>query len=152
MSYPTSSSQIIPTREHKPKFQSSDFFSWNQACLSPCTLVWWYLSTVCHGMLCMLWSIGRSIHQTEIIGIAHLSPLVSSKTTKGRNHVLFGVVTPELSRQLRISVLYIFLFLWRIIALQWCAGFCHTTMKISHKYTYVPLPLDPLSHLPILLL
>ena len=36
---------------------------------------------------------------------------------------------------------------WRIIALQCCAGFCHTTW-ISHNYTYVS-PLEPPSHHPI---
>ena len=42
----------------------------------------------------------------------------------------------------------------RKIALQYCVGFCHTTMQISHKYTYIisllsllPLPHSiPLSH------
>ena len=28
-------------------------------------------------------------------------------------------------------------FNWRIIALQCCAGFCHTTMWINHKYVYI---------------
>ena len=42
---------------------------------------------------------------------------------------------------------------WRIIALQYCVGFCHTSAWISHRYTYVPsllnfppifLPIPPL--------
>ena len=41
------------------------------------------------------------------------------------------------------------IFNWRIIALQCCVGFCHTSTRISHRYTYVPslLNLPPLSHL-----
>ena len=33
-----------------------------------------------------------------------------------------------------------FIFNWRTITLQYCDGFCHTSMAetISHKYTYVP--------------
>ena len=31
-----------------------------------------------------------------------------------------------------------FIFNWKIIALQRGADFCHTTMWINHKYTYVP--------------
>ena len=31
-----------------------------------------------------------------------------------------------------------FIFNWRIIVLQCCFGFCHTTTWISHKYTYIP--------------
>ena len=27
---------------------------------------------------------------------------------------------------------------WRIVALQYCVGFCHTSTWISHRYTYVP--------------
>ena len=38
-----------------------------------------------------------------------------------------------------------FIFNWRIIALQYCVGFCHTSTWISHRYTYVPswTPLPP---------
>ena len=32
---------------------------------------------------------------------------------------------------------FLFIFNWRIIALQYCVGFCHTSMCISHGYTYV---------------
>ena len=31
-----------------------------------------------------------------------------------------------------------FIFNRRIIALQYCVGFCHTSTRISHRYTYVP--------------
>ena len=34
--------------------------------------------------------------------------------------------------------LNLFNFNWRIIALQYCVGFCHTAAWISHRYTYVP--------------
>ena len=33
---------------------------------------------------------------------------------------------------------YSFIFNWRIIAIQYCVGFCHTAAWISHRYTYVP--------------
>ena len=39
-----------------------------------------------------------------------------------------------------------FAFNWRIIPLQRCVGFCHTTTWISHKYTHIPFPLELLSH------
>ena len=37
-----------------------------------------------------------------------------------------------------------FIFNWRIIALQYCIGLCHTTTWISHEHVYVP----SLSNLP----
>ena len=38
-------------------------------------------------------------------------------------------------------------FKWRKIALQYCVGFCSTTMWIGHNYTYIPsLSSLPLSH------
>ena len=39
-------------------------------------------------------------------------------------------------------------FNWRETALQYCDGFCHSAMQISHKYTCITsfLSLPPLSH------
>ena len=40
---------------------------------------------------------------------------------------------------------FYFIFNWRIITLQYCDSFCHTSTWISHRYTYVSsLPLSPL--------
>ena len=41
-----------------------------------------------------------------------------------------------------------FIFNWRIIPLQYCTGFCHTTTWISCKYAYIPflLNLTPTPH------
>ena len=36
------------------------------------------------------------------------------------------------------SVIFFFFFNWRLIALQYCVGFCHTSASICHRYTYVP--------------
>ena len=46
---------------------------------------------------------------------------------------------------LMVFFVFIFIFDWKIIALQYFVGFCHTTMWISYKYTYIPslLSLSP---------
>ena len=42
-----------------------------------------------------------------------------------------------------------FIFIsWRLVTLQYCSGFCHTTTWISHGFTCIPHP-DPPSHLPL---
>ena len=48
----------------------------------------------------------------------------------------------HLSRHETIAVLYYFLTIciylnWRIIILQCCDGFCHTSTCIGHRYTYM---------------
>ena len=45
------------------------------------------------------------------------------------------------------SVLFLIYFNWRLIALQYCGGFCHTLTWIRHGCTCVPHP-EPPSHLP----
>ena len=49
------------------------------------------------------------------------------------------------SHLLNLSFKKIFIFNWRITALQCCVGFCHKTTWISRKYTYL-FPLGPPSH------
>ena len=50
-----------------------------------------------------------------------------------------------------LFILFIFSFIfisWRLIILQYCSGFCHTLISISHGITCIPHP-DPPSHLPL---
>ena len=45
--------------------------------------------------------------------------------------------------------IFSFIFIsWMLISLQYCSGFCHTLIWISHGFTFIPHP-DPLSHLPL---
>ena len=37
-----------------------------------------------------------------------------------------------------ILFLYLFFISWRLITLQYCSGFCHTLIWISHGYTCIP--------------
>ena len=58
------------------------------------------------------------------------------------------LLTSELSLFFFWNIHNDFIFNWRIIALHYCIGFCHTSTWISHRYTYVPslLNLPPTSH------
>ena len=59
--------------------------------------------------------------------------------------------TPRLQTTLSPVILFLlllFIFNWKIIALQYCVGLYYTSTWISHRYTYVPRPLKPSSHLP----
>ena len=47
----------------------------------------------------------------------------------------------ELTHQYDISfsvLLLLFIFNWRLIALQYCVGFCHTTTWVSHRHIHDP--------------
>ena len=50
--------------------------------------------------------------------------------------------------QLPGEVVFVFFFNWRIIALQYWIGFCHTSTWLNHRHTYAPsrLTLPPTSH------
>ena len=51
---------------------------------------------------------------------------------------------------LPINFFNLFIFNWRIIALQCCVGFCHTASWSIHRYIYVPSLLNlPPTSLPI---
>ena len=47
-----------------------------------------------------------------------------------------------------VAVFFKFMFHWRITALQYCIGLCHTSTWSSHRHTYDPflLKLPPTSH------
>ena len=48
-----------------------------------------------------------------------------------------------------IIIIFTFIFIsWRLITLQYCSGFCHTSTWISHGFTCIPHP-DPRSQLPL---
>ena len=59
-----------------------------------------------------------------------------------------GKIWKEGFSQFGVCLFVFFNFYWRIIALQYCAGFCHTSTWISHRYICVPTlwNLLPISH------
>ena len=53
------------------------------------------------------------------------------------------------SLNLYFFIFFSFIFIsWRLITLQYCSGFCHTLIWISHGFTCIHHP-DPPSHLPL---
>ena len=56
-------------------------------------------------------------------------------------------VTDSLIFLLCLSLYFFIYFIWRLITLQYCSGFCHTLIWISHGFTCAPNP-EPPSHLP----
>ena len=60
-------------------------------------------------------------------------------------------LAPEIGDYIYGSNFFFFPFIfisWRLITLQYCGGFCHTSTWISHGFTCVPHP-DPPSRLPL---
>ena len=108
--------------------------SWNQ---SPRDTEGWLDCTLCKLEFCGNPAWSKSISTAFLIVLPHFLSLC---------HILIVLTTFQifswLLYVLEWSVIVIFLslfiFNWRIIALQYGIGFCHTPTWISHRYTYVP--------------
>ena len=95
---------------------------------------------------------GSPLHQLEfttllgktLISDGKLSSLIlPTDLTIGQKHDSFPrwlFVQPTLAASNPFYFLYFFIFIfnWRIIALQYHVGFCHISIWISHRSTYVP--------------
>ena len=56
---------------------------------------------------------------------------------------LFWLFKKSLSADFIYLYFFIYFISWRLIALQYCSGFCHTLTWISHGFTCVPIPIPP---------
>ena len=61
---------------------------------------------------------------------------------------LFFIHINEIKLCGSICLNFLFIFNWKIVALQYCVGFYQTSTWISHRFTYVPSHLNISSHLP----
>ena len=99
--------------------------------------------------------LNQQLPQTQHFAPHFPDLIFSLAVTTNWNNVtyLFIACFPKLECKLyKIRDLHLFLFFffisWRLITLQYCSGFCHTLIWISHGYTCIPHP-DPPSHLPL---
>ena len=77
-----------------------------------------------------------------------MSEALSKSVTEPRAKKCSFYIFPFLSPHPPHLKKYIFVFNWRIITLQYCVDFCHTSTWIKHRYTCVPslLNLSPTFH------
>ena len=75
--------------------------------------------------------------------------MVPGLTPNGKSSQLDFLAFWRLSELPKILFFPPFIFIsWRLIALQYCSGFCHTLTWINHGFTCIPHP-DPPSCLPL---
>jgi len=78
-------------------------------------------------------------------------PHFKDEATEGLKAGLFSLGLPNwhVKKHRMFFILKLYIFNWKIIALQYWFHFCHTSTWISHRSTYVPslLNLPPTSHL-----
>ena len=72
----------------------------------------------------------------------------------GRDSYYWDYVREQKCCRIQVTKFFflsVYFFNWRKVALQCCVGFCHTTMQISHNYTYIHslLSLPPLFNPPL---
>ena len=128
-SHPAISSSVVPFSSCPQSFPASESFPMNQL------FTWGGLSTGVSALASFLpkksqgwspseWTIWISLHSK---GCSR----VFSNTTVQKH---------QFCTQLSLFFLKIY-FSWRLITLQYCSGFCHTLVWISHGFTYVQLSL-----------
>ena len=77
---------------------------------------------------------------TEIVIMLQFSLMEEIRWSLWRREWSGGPVLPRQAYWWHkiLDFLCLFCFNWRIIALQYCVSFCHTSTCISHRYTHVP--------------
>ena len=93
-----------------------------------------------HFLLCQHWVTGIDSFFFSLV-------LCPSDELSGTTFVLTGDLHSVfcLLFELFPQFLYFLLFFnWRIITLQYCDAFCHTSPWTSHRYTYIPFLLNPI--------
>ena len=107
----------------------------------------------------------RKVHKPHVYSL--MSSLDDKWTPSILKCLLYLYVTPEripdntfyswrghwwrgfpFNKDLFLFFFSFFYFNWRIITLQYCDGFCHTSAWTGHRYTHVPPHSEPRSHLP----
>ena len=88
-------------------------------------------SDTCMGLLMTIFSIMGDIHSHS--HLSHMYVCVLQLLRDMAHKMLWPNNIPLLFKKF---------FYWRVMALQYCVGFCHTSTWISHRCTYFPFLLN----------